>query len=421
MMRTVVYNEALCVFIYLCYAVFVIVKGREPLIKRPLLGLYAIVFLMMLVFNSTFTLLPLYLIALGGSPFIAGLQTALFLLASILLRFYFGPLADNIGRKTPLLVGIICFTISSFLFTLTDQVWMIGLVRLIQAAGLSAFLSSSMSAAADFAPIGKIGAVMGTYRLSSTLSLLAGPALAIQVVRVANYNTWFLISGFLGVVSLLVLLTIPFTKAIKSIDAPPAMKMWHVLFQPTYRLVYFGIALTAVSYGALLSFVSLHVQAVTNIENPGIYFVFFGVASLFFTFLSGHLSDRWGRAAIAWPSIIMLGIGLGALFFLEQGQWIVLLISSWLTGIGFNGGLSVLSAWLVDITSVDQRATVLSVQESIIDFSIGLISFTFGSLSIFTDFSLAFLVTGVVIAGLGLWYSLKFYLSKQNKTSRQTH
>jgi len=389
--------------------------------KRPLLLLYLVVFLMMLIFNSTFTLLPLYLISLGGTPFIAGLQTALFLLASILLRFYFGPLADNIGRKTPLLIGIVCFTISSFLFTLTDQVWMIGLIRLIQSAGLSAFLSSSMSAAADFAPVGKVGAVMGTYRLSSTLSLLAGPALAIMVVRLTNYNTWFLICGLIGVLSVFILLLIPFTLAEKSFDAPPAMKMWRVLFQPHYRLVYFGIALTAVSYGALLSFVSLHIQTVTSIENPGIYFIFFGFASLFFTFLSGHLSDRWGRAAIAWPSIILLGVGLGLLYFMEQGQWIVLLISSWLTGIGFNGGLSVLSAWLIDITNVDQRATVLSVQESIIDFSIGLISFTFGSLSIFTDFSLAFLVTGTIIAGLGLWYSIKFYFTKQNKTSRQTH
>lgn len=373
--------------------------------KRPLLLVYAVVFLMMLVFNSTFTLLPLYLIALGSSPFIAGLQTALFLLASILLRFYFGPLADTIGRKTPLIIGIVCFTISSFLFTFTDQVWMIGLVRMIQAAGLSAFLSSSMSAAADLAPVGKVGAVMGAYRLSSTLSLLAGPALAIQVVRLSTYNTWFLLSGFIGLLSLVILLSIPFSPATKSVNPPPAMKMWHVLFQPDYRLVYFGIALTAVSYGALLSFVSLHIQAVTTIENPGVYFIFFGVASLFFTFLSGHLSDRWGRAAIAWPSIMLLGIGLGLLFFLEQGQWIVLIASSWLTGIGFNGGLSVLSAWLVDITHVDQRATVLSVQESIIDFSIGLISFSFGSLSVFTDFSLAFLVTGGVIAGFGLWYS----------------
>ena len=389
--------------------------------KRPLMLLYLIVFFMMLIFNSTFTLLPLYLIALGGTPFIAGLQTALFLLASILMRFYFGPLADSIGRKVPLLVGIVCFSISSFLFSFTDQIWTIGLVRLIQAAGLSAFLSSSMSAAADLAPVGKIGAVMGTYRLSSTLSLLVGPALAISVVRLTSYNTWFILCGIIGLLSVLILLPIPLTHTKRSLNAPPAMKMWHVLFRPEYRLVYFGIALTAVSYGALLSFVSLHIQSVTTIDNPGIYFVFFGIASLFFTFLSGHLSDRLGRAAIAWPSILLLGIGLGLLSLLEYGQWTVLILSSFLTGIGFNGGLSVLSAWLVDITSVDQRATVLSVQESIIDFSIGFISFTFGSLSILTDFSLAFLVTGGIIGGLGLFYSFSLFYSKKNKPSGRIH
>lgn len=374
--------------------------------QRPLVLLYTIVFFIMLVFNSTFTLLPIYLIRLGGTPFLAGLQTALFFAASIALRFYFGPLADRIGRKVPLLIGVGCFTLSSVLFMLTENLWLIALVRLIQALGLSAFLSSSMSAVADLAPQGKLGAVMGTYRLASTLSLLAGPALALQVTAMSHEKIWFGICAAVGILSMFLLLLVPFIHVSSGQQISPEDYMWRVPFRPGYRLVYFGIALTAASYGALLSFASLHISAVTTITNPGIYFIFFGVASLFFTFLSGHLSDRWGRAAIAWPSVFILGVGVGLLAFLSQGQMAILLISSFLTGVGFNGGLSVLSAWLVDLADTAQRATVLSVQESIIDFSIGFIAFTFGSFSISTDFSVAFFLTGSVIAGLGLVLSL---------------
>jgi MFS family permease len=369
--------------------------------------LYLIVFFIMLIFNSTFTILPLYLIQLGGTPFLAGLQTALFFAVSIALRFYFGPLADRIGRKTPLMIGIGCFTLSSFLFILTDHVWLIALIRMIQALGLSAFLSSSMSAVADRAPQGQVGTVMGTYRLISTLSLLAGPALALQVIHLSHYRMWFSVCTGVGIFSLFLLVMVPFPSLVKEIHTGFSGGMWGAMKHPKYRLVYFGIALTAVSYGALLSFASLHISAVTSISNPGIYFIFFGIASLFFTFLSGYFSDRWGRAAIAWPALILLGFGVALLFFLELGQMAVLLISSCLTGIGFNGGLSVLSAWLVDLADTAHRATVLSVQENIIDFSIGLIAFAFGSFTVSTDFSVAFLLTGALIVALGAMLALR--------------
>ncbi|MDW7660497.1 MAG: MFS transporter [Bacillota bacterium] len=364
--------------------------------------LYVIVFIIMLIFNSTFTVIPMYLIRIGGTPFIAGVQTALFFAVSISTRFYFGPLADRVGRKVPLIIGISCFTLSSFLFIYSEHVWLVALVRLIQALGLSAFLSSSMSAVADRAPTGKLGAVMSTYRIISTFSLLVGPAVAMQIIGVYQYKSWFAICTVLGLLSILLLMIVPFNPITSHSKFYLNDSMLSLLFRPKYRLVYFGIALTAISYGALLSFASLHISAVMNIANPGIYFISFGVASLFFTFLSGYLSDRWGRAAIAWPSLIILGIGVSLLAFLSQGQIIVLIISSWFAGVGFNGGLSVLSAWLVDLADINKRATVLSMQESIIDFSFGFIALAFGTFSISSDFSVAFLLTGVVITCCGV-------------------
>lgn len=59
----------------------------------------------LLVFVNFFvslTILPLYVLELGGSEFESGLQTTLFFLTAVLLRFYFGPLADRKGRKIPL-------------------------------------------------------------------------------------------------------------------------------------------------------------------------------------------------------------------------------------------------------------------------------------------------------------------------------
>jgi hypothetical protein len=97
----------------------------------------------------------------------------------------------------------------------------------------------------------------------------------------------------------------------------------------------------------------------------------------------------------------LLGAGVALLSLLQVGLYPVLILSSVLTGVGFNGGLSVLSAWLVDQADINIRATVLSVQESIIDFFIGFIALAFGFFSTSADFSVPFLITGSVIMLLG--------------------
>ncbi len=85
---------------------------------------------------------------------------------------------------------------------------------------------------------------------------------------------------------------------------------------------------------------------------------------------------------------------------METGQFPLLVFSSILTGIGFNAGLSVLSAWLVDLSAMNTRGSVLSIQESVIDFSIGFISLVVGFLAGFMSLSTAFFWTGLIAFGI---------------------
>lgn len=359
--------------------------------------LFIVNFLVMVIFNSTFTLLPLYILKLGGTEFHSGLQTALFFITAICLRFYFGPLADRVGRKIPLLIGTACFALTSLLFYYSNSLWLLTLARMLQALGLSAFLSSSISAVADMAPVNKVGTYMGVYRLIGAFALLVGPATSSFIMNQFSFGFWFMTCFLFGLIALILLFKTQFVEITQSTNLRISNSMLSVLLDKKYWAIYLGIGLTATSFGALLSFVTLYISRVTEISNPGIYFTFFGIASIFSTLISGHLSDRWGRSMVAWPAIGLLGLGVSILYYLDSGQYTILIISSLLTGIGFNGGISVLSAWLVDLSPVSTRATVLSVQESIIDFSIGLIALALGSLSSSIDFSISFLFTGLIV------------------------
>lgn len=359
--------------------------------------MFVVTILMMTIFNSTFTLLPLYILDLGGTEFFAGLQAALFYGIAILFRFYFGPLTDRSGRRIPLLIGLSIFTVTSLLFYYSNSLAMITAVRVLQGIGFAAFISSAISAVADMSPLHKLGFYMAVYRIVSTLSFLTGPAASMYVAQNYGYNSWFLVCTIMGILSIVVLLMIRFPKLVEEIQVKGTHPMVEIFRTKKFQPVYLGIGLTSMCYGALVSFAAIHISRTTTIGNPGIYFTFFAISSLFFTVLSGTLSDRLGRARVAWPAVMVLGAGVASLLWMEAGQFPLLVLSSILTGIGFNAGLSVLSAWLVDLSAMNTRGSVLSIQESVIDFSIGFISLTIGFVAGFVSLSTAFFVTGSIV------------------------
>jgi MFS family permease len=351
------------------------------------------------IFYSSMGVLPLYVAALGGNEFDVGLQITLYYIASVILRFYFGPLSDRKGRKLPLMIGAFAFGASSLLFMFCNTIFQVTLARLFQALGLAAFFSSGGSLIADLAPLKRMGLYVSLFRMSSVTALLTGPAAALMVVHAHSYDAYFILSALVGLISFLL---------IAMVKVPPLVyeeqeqeeeqfgffkKFVLVLREKSSHQILFGISLVSLSYGLLLTFVVLFIAQEIHIANPGLYFTYFGIVSLVGTFLSGVLSDRWGRGAIAWPSIIILGAGVSILYFAPQIPSI-LWISSLLSGIGYSGSMAALAAWLVEAVPLEHRGTAVALQESTIDISISVASFIFGWISGFTGMGGAFALFG---------------------------
>ena len=109
-------------------------------VNLPSLLLFFIVaFFIGINFHTSFTILPIYITQLGGNELHSGIQSTVFLLTAVVLRFYFGPLADRKGVKVPLLVSAFVFCTSPLLFLSCQSVRSVILVRIYQAIGLASF------------------------------------------------------------------------------------------------------------------------------------------------------------------------------------------------------------------------------------------------------------------------------------------
>lgn len=367
--------------------------------------LFSTVFFVFLNFASSITVIPLYVLELGGTEFISGLQGTLFLVTAVILRLYFGPLADSRGRKLPIVLGTLAFALAPVLFWWSRSVGMVITARLVQAVGPAAFFSSASSLVGDLAPADRRGAYISYHRILVSLALLVGPAGTLYLINNWGYPAWFAASTAAGLAGFFLSLGLEAPYRGEG-ESPGSLERVKALARDKKLLIILGgMASTGACLGVLLTFVIIYISRVTPLENPGFYFTTYALSSILTNLLAGRLSDRWGRAVIFWPGVFLLGSGVGLLYFLPRFP-AAALPSSLLTGMGAAGSISMGLAWVIDTVGEKVRATALALVENILDLSIASSALVFGLAAHWPGMPISFGLTGLnmVLAGAAAYY-----------------
>lgn len=381
-----------------------------PKDRRSLLLLYAATFFIFLNFNVAQTITPIYIIDVGGNEFYSGLQSTLFYLAAVVLRFYFGPLADSKGNRLTLFIGGLAFMTAPLLFLFNQSVGYILLVRIYQAIGLAAYFSSASALVAALAPKEKLGAYIGVYRLVTMATLIIGPSGALKIIEGYGYGWYHALGIVVGFLAMVFLHFVREPRREENLDTGrrvlPSFNMLTLLKEKKLAPIYQSIFLISIGYGLLQTFTAIFIAQSTPEINPGIFFIVFGCGSIVANLTAGPLSDLKGRAAVVFPWIMIMGVGMALFYFLPDNPWLIY-IGSFLTGFGYAGCISVLISWVVDVAPLARRTTALALQDSSIDVGIALGSFFYGVFIPLLGMPWSYGLSGGLLILFALWKILK--------------
>lgn len=126
-----------------------------------------------------------------------------FMLAQTVLLLLFGRLTDMIGRRAMYLAGLSTFTLASVLLGLSPTVWVLIVLRVVQAVGSSMLLANSAAIVTDAFPPRLLGQGMGLYIASFSVAQLLGPSVGGFLADVAGWRWVFWFNVPVGVVGLL--------------------------------------------------------------------------------------------------------------------------------------------------------------------------------------------------------------------------
>ncbi|WP_308113576.1 multidrug effflux MFS transporter [Arthrobacter sp. ISL-30] len=297
------------------------ITPREQAVGRPL----AVVLGLLTIFGPIsmdlyLPVLPALTAELQSSTSAAQLTITACLLGLAIGQVVAGPLSDRLGRRLPLIIGVIAYTLTSVLCAVSPTIETLIAARFVQGLAGAVGIVIAQAAGRDVYSGGKLLRYYGRLTVLGGLAAIIGPVIGGQLAAVTDWRGVFLFLAAVGVgilvASLLIFKeTLPAQRRITGGLSHTLHDFRRLLAD---RVFVGAMLITGFTYSAIFAYLSgatYILQGMYGLSPQGYSFAF-GLNSLGFMvcgFVAGRLSERWsqkGALAVGLAMTVFGALGL---------------------------------------------------------------------------------------------------------------
>ncbi|MHC6220055.1 multidrug effflux MFS transporter [Arthrobacter sp. MMS24-S77] len=256
--------------------------------------------------------LPALTAQLQSTTSVAQLTITACLLGLAIGQVVAGPLSDRLGRRAPLLIGVLAYTATSALCALAPTVETLIAARFVQGLAGAVGIVIAQAAGRDVYSGGKLLRYYGRLTVLGGLAAIVGPVIGGQLAAVADWRGVFLFLAAVGVAILVASLavfreTLPAGRRITGGLAHTVKDFRRLLAD---RVFVGAVLITGFTYSAIFAYLSgatYILQGMYGLSPQG-YSLAFGLNSLgfmVFGFVAGRLAERWAEKATLVLGLLM--------------------------------------------------------------------------------------------------------------------
>src|SRR5437867_564730 len=242
---------------------------------------------------------------IGASPTMIGLLFASFGVTLLTVSIPMGAWSDRIGRKGPLIWGLVGLSAATLLFAFADSLTALFAARLAQGAADAVTWVVGFALLADIYEPSERGRATGIVMSGSSLAFMLGPSLGGWLYEIGGIRLPFVIVAIMSAIVGLASLGLRLPRHRAEPESVPALA---VLFNPAVAACAAAVATIAATVSMLEPVWSLHLGALGI--NPGRVGTVFGVAALATALLHplyGRLADYWGAQRLTLWGLALSG------------------------------------------------------------------------------------------------------------------
>jgi len=327
-----------------------------------------------------------------------------FALARLLTNLPAGLLTTRVPRLPLLMSGTVCVAVGSLIAALSGSLWLFLLARAVSGVGSSISTTVGLTIVLDAAAPDRRGKASGSFHSALGGGGLIGPGFG---GLLASFWGWR--AALFGAAGSAALSVVLIALAVRTLRAPAVASPEPVHESRSARLplrrLLFGAS--AVAYlaafatffnrgGVQQTVVPLMGRDVIGLHPGTLALVLMGTGAMG-TFMGpyvGGLSDRFGRAAILQPGLLLLALGT-AITGLASGVP-VFLVGVFLSGLA-GTTFSIPISQLVDLVGPDQRGFAIGLYRVVGDFALTIAPVVTGLLIDHRGFTSGAMLSAIVI------------------------
>jgi len=361
--------------------------------KKILLLVFVITFLGFIDTQMTVPIMRLFADSLGVTVAMAGFIIGMYSIINTPANVVFGPIIDKLGRRVPLIIGLVGDAVCMFLYSLCHTPEQLFLVRGLHGLAGAVLGLATASLVADYSPAEGRGRGMGLYGIAMGMAPLVGMMICGVIMRKElGFHMVFYTGSMLLLIAVILAFLLPKTEVkgkTESID----FKRIGVVFKRKANVA---------SYAAIFS--QWFVMGVITVLLPR-YVVNLGMTAFHVSMImvattatcvacnypAGFLSDRVGRKIPSTIGLALLVIAINLIPMVISFRQLVGV--GILQGVGMGCIVPSTLAIISDNTREGERATAMGIFHGLITLGVAVGAPTIGALA------------GVVGSGLAMHLS----------------
>lgn len=260
--------------------------------------------------------LPALTAELQSTTSVAQLTITACLLGLAIGQVIAGPLSDRFGRRTPLLIGVTAYALTSALCAVSPTVETLIVARFVQGLAGAVGIVIAQAAGRDVYSGGKLLRYYGRLTVLGGLAAIIGPVIGGQLATVTDWRGVFVFLAAVGVAILAASLavlreTLPANRRVTGGFSHTLNDFRQLLAD---RVFVGAVLITGFTYSAIFSYLSgatYILQGMYGLSPQG-YSLAFGLNSLgfmVFGFIAGRLAERWSERGTLAAGLIMAASG----------------------------------------------------------------------------------------------------------------
>ena len=278
--------------------------------KKALFVVTLAVFTDMFIHGMIVPILPIYAGSLGISQTALGFLFGSYALALLITTPIFGMISDKLGRRGPMLWGILGLAAATLLFAFANTFWFLLLARILQGCAAAITWTAGLALLADFYPSEERGQAMGIALSGQAMGILVGPSLGGWFYQIGGYMFPFFVAAGMavldGLLRLLLLKEEPHRE--KQTEQQP----FELLRNQHFLLIVGAVMIGAAVPSALQPTLPARFEAVFH-ATPLVIGLLFAVPTIAYAVIApliGRLSTKLGHARMTVLGFIITALAM---------------------------------------------------------------------------------------------------------------